>query len=170
MNENQENRKAIRAANILRELEKCDITHIVWLPDSEANFMYRTMMEQKKIKLVPVCREGEAVAVALGLQIGGENPVVLHQNTGMFEAGDSIRGLALDLKMPLLLMIGYRGWRHGEPMTDSAGAFTEKILDAWGIKHYLIENDDDVSNISQAYRDANENKKPVVVLIGAEYE
>ena len=159
----------LSATRVLEEFKKCGITHIVWLPDSEARFMYEAMTSQHEIALVPICREGEAVAIATGLMLGGKNPVVLHQNTGFFESGDSVRGLALDLKLPLLIVLGYRGWRRDAPMTDSAGIFIEPILNAWGIKHYLVETDDDVERISLAYKEAHETNRPVAVLIGMEY-
>ena len=45
----------------------------------------------------------------------------------MFEAGDSIRGLGIDIEFPLVMMIGYRGWtRHGIT-NDSAARFTEPM-------------------------------------------
>ena len=50
------------------------------------------------------------MAIAAGLWVGGKRPVALIQNTGMFESGDSIRGLGLDINFPLVMMIGYRGW------------------------------------------------------------
>ena len=115
--------KSLTAKRVLDEIKKCGATHIVWLPDSEANFMYEAMMSQGEITLVPICREGEAIAIATGLMLGGKKPVVLHQNTGFFEAGDSVRGLGLNLELPLLLLIGYRGWRSGGTMTDSAAIF-----------------------------------------------
>jgi sulfopyruvate decarboxylase TPP-binding subunit len=159
----------LTATKVLDELKKCGITHIVWLPDSEAKFMYDAMMIQKDIKLVQVCREGEAIAVATGLLLGGKNPVVLHQNTGLFESGDSVRGLAIDLHLPILLMIGYRGFKHDATMTDTAAIYTEPILKAWGINYHLIESDKDVSKISDAYNESQRNNKPVAILIGMEY-
>ncbi len=155
---------------IIDALKKCGITHIVWLPDSETRFMYEAMMSQPEITLVPVCREGEAVAIAAGLILGGKEPVVLHQNTGFFESGDSLRGLALDYHLPLLLLLGYRGWRRNAPMTDSAAIFLEPVLDAWGIKHYLVETDEDVEMICIGYKEAHETSKPVAILIGREEE
>ena len=163
------NSTPLTARRVLDELKKCGITHIIWLPDSEAVFMYEAMISQHELTLVPICREGEAIAIAAGLMLGGKEPVVLHQNTGFFESGDSIRGLALNLRLPLLLLIGYRGWRRDAPMTDSAGIFTEPILDAWGIKHYLVETDQDVPIISRGYREAHESNNPVAILIGKEY-
>ena len=85
------------------------ITHAVWLPDSEARFLYDTMTADPDLAVVPVCREGETFAIAMGLIIGGKTPVVLIQNTGFFESGDSIRALALDWQLPLLVLVGYRG-------------------------------------------------------------
>jgi sulfopyruvate decarboxylase TPP-binding subunit len=123
---------------------------------------------QSDFNLVPVCREGEAIAVAVGLMLGGKEPVVVHQNTGFLDSGDSVRSLALDLQLPLLLLIGYRGWRRDSPLTDSAAIFTEPILDAWGIKHYLLETDADVERISLGFKEAHETQKPVVILIGRE--
>lgn len=154
---------------IISELNKNGITHVVWLPDSETNYLFESMMADDSLELVPVCREGESMAVAAGIWVGGKKPVVLIQNTGMFESGDSIRGLALDINFPMVMMVGYRGWtRHGHT-PDSAGRFTEKILDAWNIEYFLVETDADVGRISSAFELAEKTNKPVACLMGAEY-
>ena len=154
---------------ILDQLNKNKVTHVVWLPDSETNFMYEQMVADPTLHLVPVCREAETMAIAAGLWVGGKRPVALIQNTGMFESGDSIRGLGLDIDFPLVMMIGYRGWtRHGVT-PDSAARFTEPILHAWGINSYLVETDEDVGRITTAFEEAERNQKPVACLMGAEY-
>lgn|GEM_PF-75961 len=156
--------KLLTGPRVVNEIMKCGITHVIWLPDAYAKFMYDAMRSQPGLTLVPMCREGEAIAIAAGLITGGKKAMLLHQSTGLFESGDSVR-LALDYKLPLLLMLGYVGWQHDVPMTTSAAIYTEPILDAWHIKHYLLETDDDVEKISRAYEEANETKRPVVVLI-----
>ena len=154
---------------INEQLKQNGVTHVIWLPDSETNFMYELMTREEGLKIVPVCREGESMAIAAGVWVGGQKPVVLIQNTGMFEAGDSIRGLGIDLEFPLVMMIGYRGWtRHGITK-DSAARFTEPILHAYGINYYLIESNDDVGRISDAFEEAERTRKPVACLLGAEY-
>lgn len=158
------------ADRIIDELNKCGITHIVWLPDQENQFVSEALKNQPAFTMVPVCREGEAIAIATGLMLGGKKPVVWHQSTGFFESGDSVRGLALDLKLPLLLLIDYRGWRQDTPPTDSAAIFIEPILDAWGIKHYLVTSDENAERISLGFNEANRLQKPVAVLIGREME
>ena len=47
--------------------------------------------------------------------------------------------------------------------------FTEPILDAWGINHYLVETDDDVGRISEAFEEAEREQTLVACLLGAEY-
>ena len=90
------------------------VTHVVWLPDSETSFLYEEMVADPSLHLVQVAREGESIGVALGLWVGGKKPVVLIQNTGLFESGDSVRSLAVDSSLPIVLMVGYRGYtRHG---------------------------------------------------------
>jgi sulfopyruvate decarboxylase TPP-binding subunit len=159
----------IHPAAIINELKKNDVTHVVWLPDSETNFMYELLTGDSSLDLVPVCREGETMAIAAGLWVGGKKPVVLIQNTGIFESGDSIRGLGLDVHQPLVMLIGYRGWsRHGLT-NDSAARFIEHILHAWGINYYLIETDDDAQRITLALAEAERDQKPVAVLVGTEF-
>ena len=118
---------------------------------------------------MPVWREGETMAIAAGLWVGGKKPVVLIQNTGIFESGDSIRGLGLDINQPLVMLIGYRGWTRRGATPDSAARFTEHILHAWGINYYLIETDEDADRIGLAVEEAYRTQRPVGVLIGAEF-
>ena len=153
----------LHPAAIIEELKKNNFTHVVWLPDSETNFMYQLLTSEPSLDVVPVCREGETMAIAAGLWVGGKKPVVLIQNTGIFESGDSIRGLGLDINQPLVMLVGYRGWsRHGLT-TDSAARYIEHILHAWGINYYLIETDEDADRISLATEEAERTQKPVVV-------
>ena len=161
----------LSAKRVLEEFLAAGVTHIVWLPDSEAGAMYQRIVEPPQLKLVPVAREGEAIGVAVGLLAGGAKPVVQIQSTGYYESGDSVRGLALDLNLPILMLLGYRGWKGvGPSQSDSAAVFLEPTLDTWGIPHHLIETDADVSKISQGVQEAIDRKGPVAVLIGREYE
>jgi sulfopyruvate decarboxylase TPP-binding subunit len=128
------------------------------------------MMTQKDFTLVQVCREGEALPIAAGLVLGGKKPLVLHQSTGIFESGDSIRLVASELRLPILMLIGYRSWKPTPPMTDSAAIFIEPILRAWGIKYYLLRSDDDIDIISTADMEAQKTRKPVVILIARELQ
>ena len=68
--------------------------------------------------------EGETFAIAQGLLMGGKKPVVCIQNTGFFESGDSIRGIWIDLKLPIL----YVG--VGEGIDDLIPFSAQEYVDA----------------------------------------
>ena len=162
--------KELTPPAIVEELKKLGVSHIVWLPDTESRFLYDAVAADPDLILVPVCREGEAIPVAMGLLLGGQKPVCMIQSTGFYESGDAVRGLALDVSLPLLIFIGYRGFKRAGPIVDSAATYLEPILKAWGLSYHLVETDDDVPKISQAYAETKEKSGPVAVLIGAEYQ
>jgi sulfopyruvate decarboxylase TPP-binding subunit len=154
---------------VLAEMKKNGVTHVVWLPDSETNFLYLLMKAEPSLTLVAVSREGLAFSTAAGLAVGGKHPIILIQNTGMMESGDSLRGWGLGLNIPVVMMVGYRGWtRHGVN-TDTAATYTERFLNAFGINYYLVESDADAPRISVAFEEAKKTKRPVAVLVGDEY-
>ena len=164
----------VPARAAVEEMLRAGATHVVWLPDSEMGFMYEALTDAQaagKLQLVPVCREGEAIPVAFGLLLGGKRPIVLIQNTGFFEAGDSLRGQAIEFHLPILLMLGYRGW-HPDPaqMEDTAGIYLEPVLRAFGVPYYLLDQPSALPCISRAMAEAQERRGPVAVLIAGEWE
>ena len=110
--------------------------------------------EDPNIEVITVGREAETMAIAAGVIVGGKIPVCLVQNTGMMESGDSIRGLGLDCNLPIVMIIGYRGWTRWGITPDSAARLTEPTLNAWGIQYYLVEHDGDADRITLAFQTA----------------
>ena len=160
---------ALRPETVLAEMRKNRVTDVVWLPDSETNWLFLLMQAEPGLRLVGVSREGHACSIASGLHAGGRRPMILIQNTGMMESGDSIRGWLLGMNVPVVLMVGYRGWtRHGVN-TDTAATYTERFLMAFGLNYYLVESDADAGRISVAFAEAARRAGPVVVLVGDEY-
>src|SRR5258708_6805458 len=153
---------ALSPETVLGEMKKNGVSHVVWLPDSETNWLYLLMQAEPSLTLVGVSREGHACSIAAGLATGGRTPMILIQNTGMMESGDSIRGWLMGLNIPVVLMVGYRGWtRHGVN-ADSAATFTERFLMAFNLGYYLVESDADASRIPVAFEEPRRTRKPVV--------
>jgi len=160
---------ALSPETVTGQMKQNGVTDIVWLPDSETNWLYLRMDADPDLRLVGVTREGHACSIAAGLYAGGRKPMILIQNTGMMESGDSIRGWLKGLQVPVVLMVGYRGYtRHGVN-TDTAATYTERFLMAFDIPFYLVEGDADADRISVAFAQAEKTKQPVVVLVGDEF-
>ena len=164
----------VPARAAVEQLLASGVTHVVWLPDSESGFMYEALTQAEaagRLRLVPICREGEAVPLALGLLLGGKRPAILIQNTGFFEAGDSLRGQAIDFGLPLVLLIGYRGWKPDRAaMVDTAGIYLEPVLQAYGVPYYLVDRPAALPRIREAFAEAERRQGPVAVLIAGEWE
>ncbi len=160
---------ALSPETVLHQMKKNGVTDVVWLPDSETNWLYLLMKADPALRLVGVSREGHACSIAAGLAAGGRTPLILIQNTGLMESGDSIRGWLLGLAIPVVLMVGYRGWtRHGVTQ-DTAATYTERFMHAFDLHYYLVETDADAPRISIAFQEAERLQRPVVVLVGDEY-
>ena len=133
------------------------------------NWLYMLMQEEPSLDLIAVSREGQAFSTAAGLSVGGKKPIILIQNTGMMESGDSLRGWGMGMNIPVVMMVGYRGYtRHGVNQ-DTAATYTERFLNAFGIQYYLVENDSDADRISVAFAEAERTKRPVAILVGDEF-
>jgi len=169
----------IHARLILEELKRNHATHVVGLPDNSSVKLFELLREEREIRLVSATREGEAFAIASGLWIGGKVPVVLIQNTGFFESGDSFRGTVMRMRVPLVCLITYRGYGKlpgsgsavldaealSTAHTDSAALITEPTLRAWGVPFAFLHSDADVPRISEAFQKSIKCAQPFGVLI-----
>jgi sulfopyruvate decarboxylase TPP-binding subunit len=129
---------------VVAALEAAGFTHLVWLPDSHLG-TWDAALVGSRLGPVRACREGEAVAIAAGLILGGARPIVAIQCTGFFEAGDAIRNVVHDLKLPLKLIVGvrsYRAFREGKSK-DNCAHFAEKLVAAWELPSEWVAPDAD---------------------------
>ena len=145
-------------------LDDLGFTHVVWLPDSMLGAWERDLERSSRLSLIRVCREGEAWAIAAGLFIGGRQPLVVLQNTGLFESGDSLRNALFDLKLPLYALVGYRSYLVANS-ADTAKKFTEPFVTSWGLDHVLLMGDNDLPKLADHCRDCRERSAPGVALL-----
>lgn len=139
------------------------VTHVVWLPDSSLGTWEGPLAASSKLRLVRVCREGEAWALAAGLYLGGARPVVVMQNTGFFESGDSLRNTLFDMELPLYAIVGYRSYLLAESR-DTARKFTEPVLAAWGIDHVLVNGPEQLPQFDHHYQSCRSGNRAGVTL------
>jgi sulfopyruvate decarboxylase subunit alpha len=165
------------------------VTHVVTVPDNTSAPLLASLEREggrasgSPIRVVYATREGEAVALAAGLWLGGATPVVLIQNTGLLEAGDGLRGTASRMGAPLLLLVTLRGYggarRLGvdpaegvrdrqdlvRPELDTVALMTEGTLDAWGIPFFHAGDGSHLSPVRLAWEMAVKEERPVAVLL-----
>jgi sulfopyruvate decarboxylase subunit alpha len=153
--------------SVVAALQAQGVTHVIWIPDSELGTWDPALRAADGLTLIRVCREGEAFAIAGGLHLGGKKPVVIIQCTGLFEAGDTLRNIIHDLKLPIFFVVGVRSWHAYQKGTtkDSCPAFTEPILRAWQIPFVLLDERHTAADLAAAYARARAENRAGAVLL-----
>jgi sulfopyruvate decarboxylase subunit alpha len=169
-----------QAQLVLDVLSRHGVTDIVSLPDNSSAALLSLLRQSGDIRLLSVTREGEAFAMAAGLWLGGRNPLVLIQNTGLLESGDSLRGTLVRMRIPVVCLVTYRGYAKlarlgarpdpgpeilSQPDLDSVAVMTEPTLRAWGVPFDFLHTDEDISKISAAFAQVQKLSAPVAVLV-----
>ena len=153
--------------SVVAALEDCGVTHVVWIPDSDIGRWEPALLASSRVQLIRVCREGEAIALAAGLHLGGSRPIVVVQCTGLFEAGDTLRNILHDLHLPLFFVIGVRSYlahKRGAS-SDSCPVYTEPIVRAWHLPYVVLDENHTATDLAAAYRQAETKKQAFAVLL-----
>ncbi len=168
-------RFSVPAPAICDELRSCGITHLVTMPDYVQISMNQLLNDGyiEGLRIVNVATEDEAVAIALGLHIGGKVPFLSMQNQGVFACANSLLSVGVNARTPLPLLAGQWG-RELDNLGSDPGASarlvvrrTEPLLDALQIPHFRLESPDDLPNIRRAFEVAHAQECPAAVLVGA---
>ena|SRR5450755_690991 len=154
-------------SSVAATLKSCGVTHVVWVPDSVLGAWDADLSADPALSLIRVCREGEAIAVAAGLHIGGKRPLVMMQCTGLFEAGDSLRNFIHDLQLPLFFLIGVRSYfaHQKGKSADTCPVFTEPVLRAWQLPYVVLDDKHCPADLASAYRQAQAERRAGAALL-----
>ncbi len=159
----------VSAGAMVDALCELGFTHALIIPDSESRLLFEALHTEPAIRVISPMREGESIAIAAGLWTGGAAPVLIIQNTGLMEAGDALRGCGVGPKVPLRLVVGWRGYAGaaaGHCPIDSAFTYTEPLLEAWGVPAWHLMSDADLPVLAEMDRTAARTSHPAAVLTG----
>lgn len=167
-----EDGQRLKAQDLIREIKGAGIHFIVALPDrTTSENLLKPLLKDSDFQVVQVCKEDEGVSICSGLYSAGHRSLLLMQYTGLLDSINAIRGVAMEGKNPVCMMVGLLGKEPGVPPTESKRyglRIVEPILDAMQIEHHLIEAPGEVDKIVPAVEQAYESSLPVVMLIGRE--
>ena len=155
----------ITGSAVAEVLRTMGISHVVTVPDGTIG-RWENDIEGAGIRLVRVCREGEAWTVAGGLYIGGARPLVMIQSTGLFESGDALRKTLHEWKLPLYAIVGYRSYLNQDILPgDTSLVFTEPSLAAWKLDVRFIKESSQLPGMADHYQACQSATRPGVALI-----
>ncbi len=151
-------------------LKACDVKIMSALPETWLVHLIRMADEDPDMTLVRLAKEEEGIGISAGAHLAGVNSALLMQNHGFLAAINAIVSLALLYKIPLLMLISYRGhFGEKDPWQTQGGMVTEPILRALNIPIWHLNNASDIHRrLKDAQTLANASLHPVAVLLSRE--
>ncbi len=151
-------------------LKACGIRLISALPETWLVHLIRMADEDPEMILVRLANENEAVGLSAGAHFAGLRAAALMQNHGFLEATNSIVSFAQLYRIPLLMLISYRGtFGERDPWQTQGGNVTEPVLRALGIPYQMLDHPQTTErHVRQALTLAESSLQPVALLLTRE--
>jgi sulfopyruvate decarboxylase subunit alpha len=148
-------------------LKQCGVRLVSALPETWLVHLIRMAEDDPEMILVRLAKEEEGVGVSTGAYFAGVKSAMLMQNHGFLASINAIVSLAHLYKIPLLMLISYRGtFGERDPWQTQGGNVTESVLRALGIPYDVLDSPETVeAKIRQAQTLAESSLQPVALLL-----
>jgi sulfopyruvate decarboxylase subunit alpha len=152
---------------IYESLKECDVRLISALPETWLVHLIRLADDDPDVALVRLAKEEEAVGISAGAHFAGVKSAMLMQNHGFLAAINGIVSFAHLYKIPLLMLISYRGSiGERDPWQTQGGNVTEPVLRALRIPYFFLDDPGTVKKrIRQSQTLAESSLQPVALLL-----
>jgi sulfopyruvate decarboxylase TPP-binding subunit len=155
---------------IIAAIKASAVEYVLSVPDiTTSSGLLAPIARDGDLRLIRVCKEDECIGIASGLSYCDKRALILIQHTGFLDSINAIRGIAVEYKQPICMMVGLL--QHEPERAPRASSrygvrIMEPILGDMGIVHHLISVDADIAKIQPAIEKAYNESEPVTFLIG----
>ena len=116
------------------------IENFVGVPDSTMKHFIDEGLRRRKILVAT--REEEAIGIAVGMSLSKSPSVVFMQNAGLGNSISTITSLVQLYKIPLLFIIGWRGYlKNDAPEHTLLGKIQPDLLKVVGLKSKIVTDE-----------------------------
>ncbi len=161
---------SIEGAAIVDAIKRAGIEFVVSVPDRvTSETVLRGVASDSALRLVRVCKEDEGVSICAALSFCDKRALLLMQNTGLLDSVNSLRGIAVAYRLPVVMMVGLLAHESDAPPAQSRNygvRIVTPILDAMGIAYEFLHRAGDEQRIAPAVERAYADSTPLVLLIG----
>jgi sulfopyruvate decarboxylase TPP-binding subunit len=161
----------VPAKQLADELEQIGIKWVISVPDTHQRSLIAELEDRDSIRVLTCSTEDEGVTIAAGLYLGGQNAVLMIQHAGLFACVNNLRGVALDGRISVFMMIGLLSREPELAPRESKSSMVrlaEDQLGVLGIPYRLVEGPEDVGNLAEMFELSRSRSGPAAVLIGHE--
>jgi len=148
-------------------LKGCGVRLLSVLPETWLVHLVSLAQEDPEMTLVRLAKEEEGVGVSVGAHLAGVRSAMLMQNHGLLASVNGIVSLAQLYRVPLLMLVSYRGgFGEEHPWQTEGGWVTEDLLRALRIPYQLLERPEQVAaRVREAQSLAEASLRPVALLL-----
>src|SRR5438128_4734033 len=148
-------------------LKACGIGLVSALPETWLVHLIRMAEDDPDMILVRLAKEEEGVGISAGAHLAGVKSAMLMQNHGFLASINGIVSCAQLYRIPLLMLVSYRGeFGERDPWQTEGGAVTEDLVRARRIPFAQLDNPDHVAGrVRKAQTLAESANRPVALLL-----
>lgn len=161
----------IPAGLLVEELHRLRLHTIVTVPDTHQRTLLAALAGDERFRIVTAATEDEGIGICAGLWWGGVDPLLLIQHAGVFASVNTMRGIGLDMGIPLTMLVGLYGRDPSVTPEDSKGSMNRMVLPLLshlGIAYELMEGPDDIGAMGRVRSRAEADGRPTAAVVGAE--
>jgi phosphonopyruvate decarboxylase len=151
-------------------LKSRGITFFSGVPDSTFRSAYNAMAADPEIRYVSAVREDVALGVASAAYFVGRRAGVIMQNSGIGNVVNPLTSFSLMYKIPVLLIVGWRG--YGGPPNDAPehwimGEKSAEFFDLLDMPNETLEPDNLDSALDRLLAAMDDRSTPGALLVRA---
>ncbi len=148
-------------------LKACGIRLVSALPETWLVHIIRMADDDPAMTLVRLAKEEEGVGISVGAHLAGVKSAMLMQNHGLLASINGIVSVAQLYRVPLLMLISYRGeFGERDPWQTEGGLVTVPVLDALRVPYDRLDDPATApATIRKAQVLAESALRPVALLL-----
>ena len=155
---------------IVADLVKNRVEFVTTVPCKQLAGVIDKIDNCKEIYHIPSNKEDEGMGLCAGAFMGGKRPAIIMQNTAIGVTINTLVTLIQYYRMPLPMLISYRG-EVGEPVACQVerAVHTKALLAQLNIPPYHFHHEDDVNELDGILNHTFMCNKPVAILTDASF-
>ena len=163
---------SVAASKVRAILKEKGVNAVTTVPDFLQFALHDALRADPEVTYVECSAENQALTTAMGMYVGGLEPIVMMQNQGLLNCLNSLRSVGIDGSIPLVLFVGAFGREFsnlGKPLIASTRVMVSRtgpVTEALGLPFYNIETEADMPKIGEAFDVARRDKTAAVVHFG----
>ena len=155
---------------IVSDLVANKVEFVTTVPCKQLAGVIDKIEQSEDIYHIPANKEDEGMGLCAGAFMGGKRSAIIMQNTAIGVTINTLVTLTQFYRMPLPMLISYRG-ELGEPVACQVemAVHTKALLAQLNIPTYHFHHEDDVNELDSILKYTFMCNKPVAVLTDATF-